>query len=77
MLVKKIVHTCQYIKTTDELEKIVGTDCKMVFDNKGFGLLSEQPSGNRIVFGELYANKEDADELIKRINLYHELNQLS
>ncbi|WP_024834115.1 hypothetical protein [Ruminiclostridium josui] len=62
-----------YIRTTEELESIVGTDCKMIFDNKGFGLEIKTEEGNFKTVGELYANKADAEQIIKQINLYDEL----
>lgn len=62
-----------YIRTTEELESIVGTDCKMVFDNKGYGLNAKTENGKIKFIGELYANKADAEKIIKQINLYDEL----
>ncbi len=62
-----------YLRTTEELEIIVGRDCKMVFDNKGYGLEIKTEKGNSKVIGELYANRNDAEQIIKQVNLYDEL----
>ncbi|OPX46346.1 hypothetical protein CLHUN_01620 [Ruminiclostridium hungatei] len=58
-----------YRLTTAELEAIVQSDCKVTFDNKGLGLWDKNGS----VVAELYANTEDAEQLVKQINLYDEL----
>jgi hypothetical protein len=62
-----------YILTTEELEVIVQSDCKISYNNKGYGLWGKNSRGNNTVVAELYANKEDAQQLIKQINLYDEL----
>lgn len=62
-----------HIRTTKELESIVGTDCKMIFDNKGYSLETKTEKGNFKLIGELYANKTDAEKIIKQINLYDDL----
>lgn len=67
------IETKQYIKTTQELEAMVGCDCKMIFDNKGYSLEVRTEKGNFKTIGELYANKADAEQLIKQINLYDDL----
>ena len=62
-----------YLRTTKELEVLVGCDCKMFFDNKGSSLEIKNTCGGHNAVGELYANKDIAEQLIKQINLYDEL----
>lgn len=62
-----------YLKTTQEIEAMVGCDCKMVFDNKGYSMEMRTENGNFKTIGGLYADKADAEQLIKQINLYDEL----
>lgn len=62
-----------YILTTEELESFAGCDCKMVFDNKGYGLQAKTEKGNFKLIGELYANQTDTEQIIKQINLYDDL----
>ncbi|HEX2925040.1 MAG TPA: hypothetical protein VHP38_02080 [Ruminiclostridium sp.] len=62
-----------YLQTTEELEAIVDRDCKMKFDNKGYGFQIKAGDGKYTALGELYANTDDAEQIIKQINLYDEL----
>lgn len=56
-----------YLTSIKELEEITGCDCKMQFDNKGYSL------SNRNIIAELYADKKDAEQIIKQVNLYDDL----
>lgn len=62
-----------YVLTTEELEAVVQSDCKVTYNNKGYGLWGKNSKGNNTVVAELYANTADAEQIIKQINLYDEL----
>jgi hypothetical protein len=58
----------EIVLSSNELEKIVGQPCEVIYDNKGFILTGPRRGIKEYPIAELHANREDAKQIIKQIN---------